>query len=406
MAKTLAAIRTQLDEVKENRAAKLVLDPRTSWDQYSTVLLVLVFFFSCMYLPRMFSKNHPLALPGLIGSVLLACALLSFNESWVIDFERRRVKLYRSLLKFAWCHRSLPFDDVTQLGVVGSRYKPENGSAYWKYGLLLASRQGLLPLFRDLDTSYPKVLELAFQLSQQMDVPLVDPRPFGTMSYSVEQHELRYTSGQAIPKDQAERDKVDIHGDLTPIYGSRKPQPEVEVRRQGARVEFEQKSSKLAQQGCAMVALGMFVGPVGLVGAVFLVAPGIGAKLFGLVLLLPALAAACYLLDWMLSPILRQYEYVEGDTRQVGIVQDRGRGRLRVAPFDVPPDARVVCVEVVGRRALQHGISLRQGDKALYLFRGGHNAQSNREKAQAIAETLGLPLEMRSDLDASTTPAG
>lgn len=371
------------------------------------MLLVLVVFLSYMYLPRMFSKDHPLAWPGLIGSVLLACALLSFNESWVIDFERRRVKLYRSLLRFAWCHRSHALEDLTQLGVVGSRHSSENGGDYWQYGLMLASRQGALYLFRDLDTSYQKVLELATHLSQQMGVPLVDPRPFGRMTYSAEQHELRYTSGQAIPKDQDERDKADIHGGLVPILGSRKPHqpPEVEVRRQSGRIEFEQKTSKRAQQGCATAGF-WIVGPVGLMGAGLISAPTIGGKLFGLLLLLPALAAACYLLDWMLSPILRQYEYVDGDTRQVGVVQDRGKGRLRVSPFDVPPDARVVCVEVVGSTDLRHGISLRQEDKVLYIFQGGHDARSNRQKAQTIAETLGLPLEMRSDLDAPSTPAG
>lgn len=272
---------------------------------------------------------------------------------------------------------------------------------------MLASRQGALDLFRDLDTSYPKVLELASHLSRDMGVPLVDPRPFGTMHYSTEHRQLCYTSGQAIPKDKDERDKADIHGQVTPIFGSRKTyQPEVEVRRQGGRLEFEQESSKLAQQGCAMVAL-LIVGPVGLMGTGSFAAPGIGSKLFGLVLVLPALATACYLLDWMLSPILRQYEYVDGDTRQVGVVQDRGKGRVKVSSFDVPSDARVLCEEVVGSEELGHGISLRRGDERLYVFHGGHNAQSNKEKAQAIAETLGLPLEMRSDLDASTTtPAG
>jgi hypothetical protein len=404
MAKTLASIRSQLEEVQEKRGSKLLLDPHTVWDTYSIGLFVLLAFLACNSLPRMFSKGHPLALPGLIGAVLLAYALLSFNESWVIDFERRRVQLYRSLFKFAWCPRSHSFDDLTQLGVVGSRHIPRNGGgAYWKYGLLLASRQGLLPLFRDLDTSYSNVLELAIHLSQEMGVPLVEPRPFADMAYSAEQHELRYTSGQAVPKDPDERDHADLHGDLTPMFGSRKTNlPEVEVRKHGGRVEFEQKSSKLAQQGCALVGLGI-VGPMVLSGAGLFATPEIGPRLFGLLLLLPALAAAWYLLDWMLFPILRQYEYVDGDARQVGVVQDRGKSRFKVSPFDVPSDARVVCVEVVGRTEMRHGISLRQGDKLLYLFHGGHNAVSNREKAQAIAETLGLPLEMRSDLDSPTT---
>lgn len=116
LAKTLAAIRTQLDAVKENRATKLLLDPRTSWDRYSTGFLVLVLFLTFTYLPRMLATGHPLALPGVIGSVLLTCALFSFNETWVIDFERRQVKLYRSLLRFAWCQSSHAFDELTQLG--------------------------------------------------------------------------------------------------------------------------------------------------------------------------------------------------------------------------------------------------------------------------------------------------
>lgn len=400
MGKSLESVCQQLDAVEEKKSTTLRLDPTTRWDELSAIVLVLGYPFCLFGLMGLNQTDTVAFVLGVTASVLAAIALISFNEFWIVDFDKQKLELRRSLLKVIWLRRSYAFSEFKTLALDGRRRKPKNGSAYWEYGVVVLSYRGqILQLHPRLSQSYRDTVDVAQRFARLLDVPMLEPRPFGKVGCFRGGEALEYKTGQAIPAPEV-RMEAHIHGDLTPLFPSA-PQkvPVTEVRQfEGGRLEFEKPCAQMPQQGCAVVGLFFFV-PWTLGAAGFFAMPGVGMKALAVVLLLPLLGCVYFFLDWLLFPITRQIEFVDGDSGQVGTIRVRGGGKTQVNTMDVPADAVVVNREVVGTKELVHRIGILQGENWLFVFEAAHTSQATKEKAEKIAGALGLPLEWRSDLD-------